>query len=46
MEPDSYSPDHETNFERYRDLKGKINEEMERWASLSEEIEEFIQNKT
>jgi ATP-binding cassette subfamily F protein 3 len=46
MEPESYTPDHEANYERYRDLKDKLNDEMERWASLSQEIEEFIQNKT
>ncbi len=43
MEPGNYMPDHETNYERYRDLKDKLNEEMNRWTVLSQEVEEFIQ---
>jgi ATP-binding cassette, subfamily F, member 3 len=43
MEPGNYSSDHEANYERYRDLKDKLNEEMNRWTILSQEVEEFLQ---
>jgi ATP-binding cassette, subfamily F, member 3 len=43
MEPDSYTPDHQASFERYRELKGKLNKEMERWTVLSQELENFLQ---
>jgi ATP-binding cassette, subfamily F, member 3 len=43
MEPGNYSSDHEENYERYRELKDKLNEEMNRWTILSQEVEEFLQ---
>ena len=43
MEPGTYTPDHETNYEMYRDLKERLNEEMNRWTLLSQEVEEFLQ---
>jgi ATP-binding cassette, subfamily F, member 3 len=43
MEPGTYTPDHETNYEMYRDLKEQLNEEMNRWTLLSQEVEEFLQ---
>jgi ATP-binding cassette subfamily F protein 3 len=42
MEPDSYSDASQINYERYRDLKEQLNEEMERWTQYSEETENFI----
>ena len=43
MEPDSYTPDHQASFERYRELKEKLNKEMEKWTVLSQELEDFLQ---
>jgi ATP-binding cassette, subfamily F, member 3 len=43
MEPGNYSSDHEANYERYRELKDQLNEEMNRWTILSQEVEEFLQ---
>jgi ATP-binding cassette, subfamily F, member 3 len=43
MEPGTYTPDHETNYEMYRELKEQLNEEMNRWTLLSQEVEEFLQ---
>ncbi len=43
MEPGNYSSDHEENYERYRELKDQLNEEMNRWTILSQEVEEFLQ---
>jgi ATP-binding cassette subfamily F protein 3 len=43
MEPGNYTSDHEVNYEKYRDLKEQLNEEMNRWTSLSQEVEEFLQ---
>jgi ATP-binding cassette subfamily F protein 3 len=42
MEPDSYTSDHEASYERYRELKDKLNEEMNRWTTLSQEVEDFL----
>ena len=39
MELDSYSEANQIDYERYRDLKEQLNEEMERWTQYSEEIE-------
>jgi ATP-binding cassette, subfamily F, member 3 len=44
MEPDSYSADNQANYDTYRELKDQLNEEMERWTSLSQEVEDFLQN--
>jgi ATP-binding cassette subfamily F protein 3 len=43
MEPDSYNSDHEASYEKYRELKDKLNEEMNRWTVLSQEVEDFLQ---
>jgi ATP-binding cassette subfamily F protein 3 len=43
MEAGNYTPDHEANYERYRELKAQLNEEMNRWTILSQEVEEFLQ---
>jgi ATP-binding cassette, subfamily F, member 3 len=43
MEPGNYTQDHEANYEKYRDLKDKLNEEMNKWTLLSQEVEEFLQ---
>ena len=42
MEPDSYSEANEINYERYRELKEQLNEEMDNWTQYSEELENFI----
>ena len=42
MEPGNYTPVHEANYEKYRDLKDQLNEEMNRWTVLSQEVEEFL----
>ena len=44
MEPDSYSEASQNNYERYRELKEQLNEEMEKWTLYSEETENFIAN--
>ncbi len=43
MEAGNYTPDHEANYEKYRDLKAQLNEEMNKWTILSQEVEEFLQ---
>jgi ATP-binding cassette, subfamily F, member 3 len=43
MEPDTYTSDHQANYEKYRDLKEQLNAEMDRWALLSQEVEDFLQ---
>jgi ATP-binding cassette, subfamily F, member 3 len=43
MEPGNYTSDHEANYEKYRELKDQLNEEMNRWTVLSQEVEEFLQ---
>jgi len=43
MEPDTYTSDHQANYENYRDLKEQLNAEMDRWAILSQEVEDFLQ---
>jgi ATP-binding cassette subfamily F protein 3 len=42
MEAGNYTPDHEANYEKYRDLKDHLNEEMNKWTILSQEVEEFL----
>ena len=44
MEPGNSTEAHEIDYNMYRDLKEKLNEEMDRWASYSEEVEEFLKN--
>jgi ATP-binding cassette, subfamily F, member 3 len=43
MEPGNYTKDHEASYEKYRELKDKLNEEMNKWTLLSQEVEEFLQ---
>jgi chromosome segregation ATPase len=45
MEPGSNNEDHEANYERYRELREELNEELNRWTVISQEVEEFLQNK-
>jgi len=42
MEPGSYSSAHETDYKKYQELKEQLNEEMNRWAVFSQEVEEFL----
>jgi ATP-binding cassette subfamily F protein 3 len=46
MEPGSTSAAHETDYIRYQDLKEQLNEEMNRWAAFSQEVEEFLRNNS
>ena len=46
MEPGNLTATYEADYERYRDLKDNLNEEMERWTAYSEEVEEFIRNNS
>jgi ATP-binding cassette subfamily F protein 3 len=41
MEPGSYSETQEADYNRYRDLKEQLNEEMNNWTQYSEELESF-----
>ena len=42
MEPGNYTETHENDYKKYKDLKEELNEEMNKWALYSEEVEEFI----
>jgi len=42
MEPGNSSVADEMDFEKYRELKEQLNEEMNNWAIYSQEVEEFI----
>ncbi len=44
MEPGNTSEAHELDYKKYKDLKEHLNEEMNKWAHFSQEIEEFLQN--
>ena len=46
MEPGNYSEAHEIEYNKYKDLKEKLNEEMNKWAQYSEEVEEFLKNNS
>jgi len=46
MEPGNTSESHEINYNRYRDLKEQMNEEMNKWTLYSEELEEFLKDKS
>jgi ATP-binding cassette, subfamily F, member 3 len=45
MEPGNYTSAHEADYEKYKDIKEQLNEEMNRWTVISQEVEEFL-NKT
>jgi ATP-binding cassette, subfamily F, member 3 len=44
MEPGNSSEVHDINYSKYRDLKEQLNEEMNKWAQYSQEVEEFLRN--
>ena len=44
MEPGNSSEAHEIDYRKYQDLKEQMNEEMNRWAQYSQEVEEFLHN--
>jgi len=44
MEPGNSSESHEIDYNKYQDLKEQLNDEMNRWAQYSQEVEEFLQN--
>jgi ATP-binding cassette subfamily F protein 3 len=44
MEPGNNSEVHEKNYLKYQDLKEQLNEEMDKWAQYSDEVEEFLRN--
>ncbi len=44
MEPGNYSETDQMNFQKYQELRDKLNEEMNNWARYSQEVEEFLQN--
>ncbi len=46
MEPGNTSESNEMDYNRYRDLKEQLNEEINRWAQYSEEYESFIKEKS
>jgi ATP-binding cassette subfamily F protein 3 len=46
MEPGNSSESHEIDYNRYRDLKESLNEEMNRWTQYSEELEKFVKEKS
>jgi len=46
MEPGNYSETHELDYQKYKDLKGQLNGEMDKWALYSEEVEEFLRNNS
>jgi hypothetical protein len=46
MEPGNNSSDHEKDYSRYQELKESLNEEMNKWAQYSEEVEEFLKNNS
>jgi ATP-binding cassette, subfamily F, member 3 len=46
MEPGNYTGTHEIDYKKYQDLKELLNEEMNRWAQHSQEVEEFLQNNS
>jgi hypothetical protein len=44
MEPGNSSGTYDDDYKKYQALKEHLNEEMERWAVFSEEVEEFLRN--
>jgi ATP-binding cassette subfamily F protein 3 len=45
MEPGNSSEAHEIDYNRYRELKDQLNEEMNKWTLYSEELDAFIKDK-
>jgi len=46
MEPGNSSEAHEIDYKKYQDLKEQLNEEMNKWALYSQEVEEFLRNNS
>jgi ATP-binding cassette subfamily F protein 3 len=46
MEPGNNSSADEKEYLRYQDLKEHLNEEMNKWAEYSEEVEDFLRNNS
>jgi ATP-binding cassette, subfamily F, member 3 len=46
MEPGNSSEAHELDYIKYQELKERLNEEMNRWAQYSEEVEAFLKNNS
>ena len=46
MEPGNSSSAHEKDYIRYQDLREQLNEEMNKWAQYSQEVEEFLRNNS
>ena len=44
MEPGNTSEAHDLDYRKYQELKEKLNEEMNKWAQYSQEVELFLQN--
>ena len=44
MEPGNSSESHVNDYEKYQELKEKLNEEMNKWTLYSNEVEEFLRN--
>jgi ATP-binding cassette subfamily F protein 3 len=44
MEPGNSSEAHDNDYTRYQELKERLNEEMNKWAEYSQEVEEFLNN--
>ena len=46
MEPGNSSTSGEKDYKKYQDLKEQLNEEMNKWALYSQEVEEFLRNNS
>jgi ATP-binding cassette subfamily F protein 3 len=44
MEPGNSSEEHEVDYKKYRDLKERLNDAMNKWSQYSEEVEQFLKN--
>jgi ATP-binding cassette subfamily F protein 3 len=44
MEPGNSSEAHDIDYKKYRELKERLNDEMNKWAQYSEEVEQFLKN--
>ncbi len=46
MEPGNSTEEHENDYAKYKDLKDRLNAEMDKWAKYSEEVEDFLKNNS
>ncbi|MCX6255529.1 MAG: ABC-F family ATP-binding cassette domain-containing protein [Bacteroidia bacterium] len=46
MAPGNSSAASENDYKKYQDLKEQLNEEMDKWANYSQEVEEFLRNNS